>query len=90
MDSGRTVYFVCVGASEIEHPNIIWRYNGKHLTNEALVGMYDSQVNTRSGQMYTSSVLELCGIDLDDAGSYSCTAGYSKQSNSSSFTLLIS
>ena len=89
VDSGKTAYFVCVGLNEYEHTDIIWRYNGQELTNETLVGLYNTEV-THGGRMYTSSILELCGLNLDRTGTYSCTAGYSRQANSSSFILLIS
>ena len=91
LDSGTTAYFVCVGLSEIMHTDIIWRYNGTHLTNDSdtLVGIYNTQV-THGGHMFTSSILELCGIDLDNAGTYTCTTGYSRKGDTSSFTLLIS
>ena len=89
VDSGKTAYFVCVGLSEFEHTDIVWRYNGRQLRNESLVRLYNTEVS-HGGRMYTSSVLELCGLDLDSTGTYSCTAGYSRQGNSSSFTLLIS
>ena len=89
MDSGKTAYFFCVGLSEVEHTDIIWNYNGKQLSNNTLVRLYNTEV-THGGRMVTSSVLELCGLNLTSVGTYSCTAGYSRQANSSSFTLLIS
>ena len=90
VDSGKTAYFVCVGLSEIEHTDILWRYNGNVLTNDStLIGLHTTKVS-HDDRLYTSSILELCGIDLDRTGTYSCTAGYSRQGNSSSFTLLIS
>ena len=89
VDSGDTAYFVCVGLSEFEHTDIIWKYNGQQLTNESEVSLYNTEV-TYGGRMYMSSVLELCGFNLDRTGTYSCTAGYSRQANSSSFIFLIS
>ena len=89
VDPGKTAYFVCVGLSEFEHTDIIWNYNGQQLTNESLVGLYNTEV-AHGGHMYTSSILELCGLNLDRTGNYSCTTGYSRQADSSSFTLLIS
>ena len=89
VDSGKTAYFVCVGLSEVEHTDILWRYNGKVLTNDTLIGLYTTKVS-HDDRLYTSSILELCGLNLDRTGTYSCTAGYSRQGNSSSFTLLIS
>ena len=90
VDSGKTAYFVCVGLSEIEHTDILWRYNGNVLTNDStLIGLHTTKV-AHDDRLYTSSILELCGLDLARTGTYSCTAGYSRQGNSSSFTLLIS
>ena len=37
VDSGKAAYFVCVGLSEVEHTDILWRYNGKELTNDTLM-----------------------------------------------------
>ena len=88
VDAGTTVTYVCVGYGEDEPPNIIWEFGDQLLSNDtsSLVTIYDSQV-VENGQVFTQSILELCSVEVENAGQYSCTANNSRGSNSSSFIL---
>ena len=86
--AGTTVTYVCVGFGGDDPPNISWQFNNTLLGNDtsALVTVYESQV-VENSLTFTQSILELCSVDVDDSGEYSCIASNSGGSNSSSFIL---
>ena len=88
VDAGTTVTYICVGFDEDEPPNILWQFNDTLLSNDTsvLVTVYDSEV-VGNGLTFTQSILELCSVEVENTGEYSCTASNSRGSNSSSFTL---
>ena len=88
VDAGTTVTYVCVAFGVDEPPNIFWQFGDTLLSNDtsALVTVYESEV-VENGLTFTQSILELCSVEVDNAGEYSCTANNSRGSNSSSFTL---
>ena len=88
VDAGTTVTYVCVGYGEDEPPNIFWEFGDQLLSNDtsSLVTVYDSQV-VENGLVFTQSILELCSVEIENAGEYSCTANNSRGSNSSTFIL---
>ena len=89
VDAGTTVTYVCVAFGEDEPPNIFWQFNDTLLNNDTsstLVTVYESQV-VENGLVFTQSILELCSVEVDNTGEYSCMANNSRGSNSSSFTL---
>ena len=89
VDAGTTVTYVCVGFGEDEPPNIIWEFGDQLLNNDtSLVTIYDSQLE-ENGLVFSQSILELCSVEVENAGMYSCTANNSLGSNSSTFTLNI-
>ena len=90
VDAGTTVTYVCVGYGEDEPPNIIWEFGDQLLSNETstLVTIYESQL-MENRLVFTQSILELCSVEVENAGMYSCTANNSRGSNSSTFTLSI-
>ena len=88
VDAGTTVTYVCVGYGEDEPPNIIWEFGDQLLSNDtsSLVTIYESQL-IENRLVFTQSILELCSVEVENAGNYSCTANNSRGSNSSTFTL---
>ena len=90
VDAGATVTYVCVGFSQDEPPDIFWRFGDELLSNEtsSLVTVYESQVEGNN-LVFTESILELCSVELENDGMYSCTASNSAGSSSSNFTLSV-
>ena len=90
VDAGTTVTYVCVAFGEDEPPNIFWQFGDDLLSNDSseLVTVYETQLE-ENGLTFTQSILELCSVELEDGGTYSCTANNSRGSNSSSFTLTV-
>ena len=90
VDAGATVTYVCVGFSQDEPPNILWKFGDELLSNDSspLVTVYESQV-MQNGLNFTESILELCSVEVEDAGNYSCTANNSRGSHSFGFTLSV-
>ena len=73
VDAGSTVYYVCVGYDELDPPNITWKFGDKLLTNGSLITVYTKPV-VLNNLTFTQSILELCGVQLENNGSYSCSA----------------
>ena len=90
VDVGATVTYVCVAYGESERPSIFWRFGDELLSNEtsSLVTVYESQVEGNN-LVFTESILELCSVEVENAGMYSCTANNSIGSSNSTFTLNI-
>ena len=88
VDAGATVTYVCVGFSQDEPPNIFWQFGDEQLTNDSssLVTVYENQV-MENGLVFTESILELCSVEVENAGLYSCTANNTAGSSNSTFTL---
>ena len=90
VDAGATVTYVCVGFSQDEPPNILWQFGDELLSNDTsdLVTVYESQI-MQNGLNFTESILELCSVEVENAGNYSCTANNSRGSHSFGFTLSV-
>ena len=90
VDAGATVTYVCVAYGEDEPPSIFWQFGNELLENGSspLVNVYESQV-VENNLVFTESILELCSVEVENAGMYSCTANNSRGSNSSAFTLIV-
>ena len=71
---GDTVLMACV-ATGFPLPEITWSRNGVPLdpTSSDLINVY-SQTVSELGLNFTESILEICGVGVDDIGSFSCTA----------------
>ena len=75
VDAGSTVYYVCVGYDELDPPSIMWKLGETVLTNGSgsLVTVYTKLVMLNN-LTFTQSILELCGVQLENNGGYSCSA----------------
>ena len=74
VDAGSTVYYVCVGYDdELDPPNIIWKFRDTLLKNGPLVNIYTKLVELNN-LTFTQSILELCGVQVQNNGGYSCSA----------------
>ena len=86
MDVGTTVNYICVGYSKDEPTNILWNFRNKTLTNDSLVVIYET-ILVVNNLTVTQSVLELCSVNLEGSGQYSCTANNSMGNSTSNFAL---
>ena len=74
VDAGSTVYYVCVGYDdELDPPNITWKFGNTLLKNDSSVNIYTKLVELNN-LTFTQSILELCGVQVQDNGGYSCSA----------------
>ena len=74
VNHGDTVLMVCV-ANGFPEPEITWSRNGVSLDPALsdLISIYTDTVS-EMGLNFTESILEICGVGLDDVGSFTCTA----------------
>lgn len=86
VEIGDTVSYVCVGYGKDVSTNILWKFGDTVLTNNSFVGIYENLIMVNN-QTFTLSTLELCSIELEASGMYSCTANNSVDSESFTFTL---
>ena len=73
---GNTGIFTCVASGKPSTPSIAWWMNEIELYNssaEGRVKLYQETVEVK-GATFLVSYLEICGITMDDAGVYSCSA----------------
>ena len=70
--AGNTAIFTCVGLSE-PPPNITWTFEGEAIANDSRTSVYSLELE-ENGVVFTVSLLELCGVDLEESGTYSCVA----------------
>ena len=82
---GDTVSLACT-ASGRPYPTIQWYKDGVLLTNESLTSVYNEEFES-NGLLFTSSILELCSVDEDDIGTYSCQASNSAGNDSIEFNI---
>ena len=71
---GDTVLMACV-ATGFPEPVITWSRNGEVLdpSSSDLITIYTETVS-EMGLNFTESILEICGVGVDDIGSFTCTA----------------
>ena len=88
MDVGNTVNYVCVGYGESEDPTIMWKFGEIPLTNDSSVTIYQKRVVVNN-LTFIQSILELCSVRVEDAGTYFCSAVNSvgKFNSTSNFVL---
>ena len=82
---GDTVSLACT-ASGRPYPTIQWYKDGVLLTNESLTSIYNEEFES-NGLLFTSSILELCSVDEDNIGRYSCQASNSAGNDSIEFDI---
>ena len=73
---GNTVLFTCVVAFRDTPPEVSWHRNDTgELYNTSVVSIYTSLIE-ESGVRFLHSILELCGVELEDEGLYFCQAAF--------------
>ena len=76
---GSTVLFTCVAYGIPLPSTITWSYYNYTLSNYTNVTIYFNEIDV-GGAIFLQSILELCGVEEDYSGYYSCSvetpAGY--------------
>ena len=71
--AGNTAILTCVGFGYPDNPNITWSRGGVDIEATGTVRIYQ-EVLEEGGLQFVVSILEICGISLEDDGVYSCSA----------------
>ena len=71
-------------ASGDPSPSIEWFYNGTMLSNDTEVTILYELVEI-GGVTFAQSILEVCGVEGEDSGEYSCTASNSLGEDTATF-----
>lgn len=81
---GSTVILTCVGYGSQRNPNITWSQYGEEIDNTSTLRVFN-EVLVVGGAEFVMSNLEICGISLEDAGNYSCSASLSNGPTATSY-----
>ena len=86
---GDTINLVCTATGR-PSPMIQWYKDGVLLTNDtsSLTSVYNEEFES-SGLLFTTSILELCSVDADSSGTYSCLALNAAGNDSVEFDVLV-
>jgi hypothetical protein len=71
-DVGQTAFLTCVAFGEPD-VEISWSRNGSSIANSDLAAISEQGL-VKGGRMFKQSFLQLCSLDISDAGDYSCIA----------------
>ena len=71
LTAGDTALLTCVGYGQPD-VQITWSKNGEVIMNSSLITTHETNV-TRGGRLYKQSYLDLCSVEVSDAGTYTCT-----------------
>ena len=82
-----TFVAVCVGTG-FPQPTISWSQNGNQLENDSRITITE-EVMVESGITFVQSFLEVCSVDIMDAGLYQCTVANRIVNASTYFTLTV-
>ena len=86
-DEGETVSLTCVGYG-LPGVEIRWVLDGETLTNISNTLIYEREV-VEGNMTFFQSVLQLCSVELTDAGSYFCVVSNGIMSTNSSVQLSV-
>ena len=86
----KTLVAVCVAYGGDKPPSIVWKFGDELLTNDSLdlVNIYE-EIVVHDDLEFVESVLQVCDIDMNGTGVYSCTANNSRGCDSSNFILSV-
>ena len=85
MRETNTVIFTCV-AYGVPHSDVAWSKGGEEVFNTTRMG---STRLEKGGVPFTQAALEICGVELEDAGMYSCQGSNQNGSDTRSFNLTV-
>jgi len=84
---GSMVILTCV-AYGVPHPDVTWSRGGEELTNTTRMTVYSAYLE-EGGVPFTQATLEICGVELEDAGMYSCQGSNQNGTDTRSFNLTV-
>jgi len=87
VNAGSSLTLACVAYGDLI-PTISWNKGSNQLTNDSEVTIYQEVLNI-SGLIFAKSILEICALDEDDAGQYSCFAESSTSNDTANFELSV-
>ena len=87
MREGHTVILTCV-AYGVSHPDVTWSKGGAEIFNTTRMIVYSTRLE-KGGVPFTHATLEICGVELGDAGMYSCQSSNQNGSDTRSFDLIV-
>ena len=84
---GNTITFVCV-AYGIPDPSISWNRGDTTLNNGSQIFIYEVLL-VQDGVKYVQSIIELCSIEEENGGQYSCFAENTVGNDTATFVLTV-
>jgi len=84
---GNTVMLICIayGAPNV---NVTWNKGGEEISNTTRMAVYSTRLE-EGGVPFMQATFEICGVELKDAGMYSCQSSNQNVSDTSSLTLTV-
>ena len=70
--AGSTIYMICA-AYGYPYPVITWRKDGQVVESDGILNI-DTRVKNYNGINVSVSTIKICGVDVEQHGSYTCTA----------------
>ena len=87
VDAGSSLTLACVAYGD-PVPTISWNKGSSELTNSSVITIYQDVLEIR-GVAFMRSILEICSVDGDDAGQYSCFSENSVSNDTANFELSV-
>ena len=84
---GNTVLLTCV-ALGMPNPDVVWQKDGVDLMNSTRNNIYFNQFEV-GGVVFVQATLEICSVELGDAGLYSCYASNEYGADTQSFEITV-
>ena len=87
LTAGETALLSCVGYG-LPNVEITWSRNGEVVMNSSRVNVSEKEV-TRGGRLFLQSFLDLCSVEVSDAGNYTCTVSNGELATNASTQLSV-
>ena len=88
LSEGDTALLACVGYAQ-SGVEITWSLGGETVMNDSLVTIYEEDI-VEGGRVYKQSFLQLCSLQVSDAGDYTCFVRNSGNSANATTRLSVS
>ena len=88
LSEGDTALLACVGYAQ-SGVEITWSLGGETVMNDTLVTIYEEDI-VEGGRVYRQSFLQLCSLQVSDAGNYTCFVRNSGNSANATTRLSVS